>query len=515
MVIGRVKAIKELFLTKLDTLLSQQMELIHNIQELLLQRFGAVIAKTNIIITRQAEMRQLVNTLVAQQTNTQTLIQALITQQTETQHLVNAALETSKDTTRNDASLLEFAIHAIEGQQQVQLKLSSLEELQSNAKRQQQALAALKQQQATLLEKLTALGASGQSTLQEQSTGFRELEQKLAQQFHQLEQQTLLLNKLEALQDQNQSFSELHQKLDTFLTHQGEKFDQFSTQQTDLVHNVDQQLTHLLKQQPIIIRTHDYQLLNPELGLMSYLYSYLPNRLAVDIGANTGDVSEYLLKTGYEVYAFEPYPPVFDKLCSRLQHHSGFHPFKLAIGSKDTVMDLHIASDLSGTNKYKDASILNSLVDHSMPLDDLKFTDRISVPVRSLESLHVSMELPVTASILKMDTEGFDLEVIAGMGEYRYPVVITEYWDREMLFGRTVAHNRLDEQVKLMQQRGYHWHIVLYRIVNSDDVSFYCNYSQSVPNSWGNIVFFQNYNLFSQALKWCSSVIPMTYFNSN
>jgi hypothetical protein len=33
----------------------------------------------------------------------------------------------------------------------------------------------------------------------------------------------------------------------------------------------------------------------------------LPYRLAIDVGANCGDVSERLLQAGIEVYAFEPF----------------------------------------------------------------------------------------------------------------------------------------------------------------------------------------------------------------
>ena len=45
---------------------------------------------------------------------------------------------------------------------------------------------------------------------------------------------------------------------------------------------------------------------SPEAGLMGFLYSYLPSRGALVIGAQTKSVSEDLLSSGYEVYAVEP-----------------------------------------------------------------------------------------------------------------------------------------------------------------------------------------------------------------
>jgi len=68
----------------------------------------------------------------------------------------------------------------------------------------------------------------------------------------------------------------------------------------------------------ISVETDDYGFTNPETGLISFLYSFLPSPRALDIGAHAGDVSARMLETGYEVYAFEPYPPVYEKLAARL-----------------------------------------------------------------------------------------------------------------------------------------------------------------------------------------------------
>src|ERR1035441_6736704 len=55
----------------------------------------------------------------------------------------------------------------------------------------------------------------------------------------------------------------------------------------------------------VCVETGEYGFTNPETGLFSFLYSYLPERGALDIGANHGSVSELLLKAGYEVYALD------------------------------------------------------------------------------------------------------------------------------------------------------------------------------------------------------------------
>jgi FkbM family methyltransferase len=250
-----------------------------------------------------------------------------------------------------------------------------------------------------------------------------------------------------------------------------------------------------------------------DIELVTYLYSYLPNNFAIDIGANKGDVSSRLLQAGYHVYAFEPFLPVFEKLNARLSDNSNFHAFALALGSANETRDLHIATDRTESKMYQDSTCYSSLMQHSLS-EGLEFTGVVPVEVRTLESLHNSLELPKEIGLVKIDTEGFDLEVIRGMGSYNYPLVVTEFWDANFPFGRSGALNYLQDLVAEMRSRNYQWHIVIYRVWGIHDISYYCNSSYSIDNSSGNIFFFQDYQVFSQALKWCSSVMPSTYFTT-
>ena len=252
---------------------------------------------------------------------------------------------------------------------------------------------------------------------------------------------------------------------------------------------------------------------NPEVGLMCYLYSYLPSRRMIDIGANIGETSQSLLKVGYEVYAFEPFPPTFQQLNERLGSHPNFHSFSFAIGEYNKADLFHIACDKSETGIYKDSSLYNSLVKHSMP-DDLQFVDTISVNVRSFVDLHDSQEIPSDIGLVKIDTEGYDIQVTRGMGSYRYSVVVAEFWDAQFPFGRFGAMNQLEGLVQEMNTKNYNWYIVIYQVWGDYTPSFYCNYPQSVENSWGNVFFFQDYGIFSKALMWCSAVMSETYIQS-
>lgn len=247
---------------------------------------------------------------------------------------------------------------------------------------------------------------------------------------------------------------------------------------------------------------------NSEIGLLEYLSTFLSDKTAIDVGANVGKFSERLLKAGYTVYAFEPYAPAFETL-SKVSKSEKFHSYPYALGPKDTTMELHIASDLSSGKKW-DATLFNSLVEHPM-LDDCKFTKTQSVKVRSLDSLEKSAEIPAQAGLLKIDTEGYDLDVIRGMGKGNYPIVMAEFWDSKHPFGMS-GNGNLEAIVVEMQKRGYDSHLVIYHIDETATISFYANRPDTLPKSWGNVLFFKDREIFLKALAWCEEVLAPTYF---
>jgi FkbM family methyltransferase len=247
------------------------------------------------------------------------------------------------------------------------------------------------------------------------------------------------------------------------------------------------------------------------MGLLSFLYSYLPSRRAFDIGANVGDVSEHLLKTGYEVYAFEPYPRSYHRLQESLGARPGFHAFHFALGSANAELPLYLATDHSPDKRYEDPTVFHSLTPHGMPAG-LSFHDMVPVPVRKLSDLHKEDLVPADAGLVKIDTEGYDLEVIRGMGDYRYPLVMVEFWDANIPFAEQGLRYTLDSMVWEMRQRDYLWYIVIYRVWGRNQTAFFCNHDRSVPGSWGNILFFREREVFIQAQQWCSAVLPRTYF---
>ena len=263
----------------------------------------------------------------------------------------------------------------------------------------------------------------------------------------------------------------------------------------------------------VLLQTSEYEFLNPEVGLMTFLRSYLPSGRAIDVGAHVGEVSSALLDAGYEVYAFEPNPEVFERLVARIGENQTFHAHNIAVGAIQGELPLHLAEDTSAQGIYEDATAFSSLVQHPMPAD-LPFKRSVMVPVESLASLHEAGMIPDDVALLKIDTEGFDLEVIRGMGTQRYDVVCAEYWDSSIPFQGDDSTYTLHALVDEIRKLGYKWHMVVYRVWGENHTAFYCNRRQAVPNTWGNVVFFRDFETFAAAQRWCSAVLPVTHFRA-
>jgi hypothetical protein len=143
---------------------------------------------------------------------------------------------------------------------------------------------------------------------------------------------------------------------------------------------------------------------------------------------------------------------------------------------------------------------------------DIPFTDTVPVLVKTISELHRSGLVPEDIALVKIDTEGFDLEVIRGMGDHRYPVVAAEYFDVRNPFGQSGLLYTLDTLVWEMRNRGYLWHIVMHRDWHCKHTAYYCNHELAVPGTWGNAIFFRDHGIFWLAQSWCSAVLPRTYF---
>jgi len=124
----------------------------------------------------------------------------------------------------------------------------------------------------------------------------------------------------------------------------------------------------------------------------------------LDVGAHDGSFTHNLRRMGFKglVHCFEPNPDLFRQLAARFKDDSEIGVFDCALGECDGTKPFHV------TNHPNLGSMLVPL---TAPVDHVA-----QVQVRRLDSVFAQLIEPVKQArvFLKIDTQGYDLEVIKG-----------------------------------------------------------------------------------------------------
>lgn len=126
--------------------------------------------------------------------------------------------------------------------------------------------------------------------------------------------------------------------------------------------------------------------------------------LIFDVGANVGEVALHLAThfPTAEIHAFEPIGTTAQSLRERVRPCPRIHPYQLALGDSNTRVSVHPQSE-STLNSLRDA---RSPSIHSVPSAE-------TIEVVTLDSFCATHDIR-HIDILKTDTEGFELSVLAG-----------------------------------------------------------------------------------------------------
>ncbi len=138
-----------------------------------------------------------------------------------------------------------------------------------------------------------------------------------------------------------------------------------------------------------------------------------PGDLAIDCGANVGEVTQHLAATGADVQCFEPDPYAFGKLKKRFGDAPNVTLFNAAAGTTAGTVSLHRAPNFD--ERPKGASVKSTILDGGRGVSK---DDADSVEVELLDFMaHLDREIDNRGEIafLKMDIEGAELEILEAM----------------------------------------------------------------------------------------------------
>jgi FkbM family methyltransferase len=136
--------------------------------------------------------------------------------------------------------------------------------------------------------------------------------------------------------------------------------------------------------------------------------------LVLDVGANCGQFAAEM-RTFYkgEILSFEPVSTAFKQLQQVASKDAKWKCFQLALGSKPETGSIRVARSTQFSSFLKPAPYYQTFGDQA------KHVAEEQVPIRRLdEFLNKTVpDLQQRRIFLKIDTQGFDLEVIKGLGE--------------------------------------------------------------------------------------------------
>ncbi len=159
---------------------------------------------------------------------------------------------------------------------------------------------------------------------------------------------------------------------------------------------------------------HLYQYLADE--HIGWMLRELKVNCVLDVGANIGQFGTHLRRTGYQgrIVSFEPLPHLADRLKQAAQDDPEWLVFDHALGETEGEFEMNVTEGTGVTSSLLPPS------DFGLSrFEKLRETRPQHIRVRRLDEVFdgVVAGIEVPRVYLKMDTQGFDLQVFAGAGD--------------------------------------------------------------------------------------------------
>jgi len=160
-------------------------------------------------------------------------------------------------------------------------------------------------------------------------------------------------------------------------------------------------------------------------GVSSYLLESRIKRIIAeydidcifDVGANVGQYHDFLRKkVGFKgtIVSFEPDPNNCEELREKKLHDKKWVIQEFALGREDTVLQLNIMSNSAFNSFLEPNNIETSLFQNANTVENV-----VSVKVKRLSDIFFELKEKYNFNnvFLKLDTQGFDLDVFDGASE--------------------------------------------------------------------------------------------------
>lgn len=180
----------------------------------------------------------------------------------------------------------------------------------------------------------------------------------------------------------------------------------------------------------------------------------------LDVGANTGQYSMKLRKYGYngKIISFEPQSVTFQKLAENSKNDTNWEVLHYALGAEDATAEINISANTESS------SLLDIKDIHVDAAPSAKYIGKEKITLKKLDSVFSELQLQQQKLFLKIDTQGFEMEVLKGAEKVLDKIIglqlelsTTELYTNELLF---------DEIIDYLKHKGFHLYLIEPGIVN-------------------------------------------------
>ena len=147
-----------------------------------------------------------------------------------------------------------------------------------------------------------------------------------------------------------------------------------------------------------------------------------------DIGANIGQFSLGLLRSGYEgtIFSFEPVTKVFDTLSQNASKHLRWSAFKQGMGARSETRIISISNNNGLSSSFRKMQAL-----HLNNFPESFFSSQEEVSLTTFDDQIKSIGISPQKCLIKIDVQGFENEVLAG-AENSLPLVPVCYLESSL-----------------------------------------------------------------------------------
>ena len=180
-----------------------------------------------------------------------------------------------------------------------------------------------------------------------------------------------------------------------------------------------------------------------EVARRGKLLKHLGVTLVLDVGAATGVYVNQLRRIGYtgRVVSFEPLSSAYAKLSKNAASDESWETRKQGVGPSVGTSEIHVSAN------FDSSSFLEMSDRHTQSSPDSAYVDTETVEVTTLDTIWNEIATPEDRVYLKLDVQGYELEVMRG-AEAALPQVVAmqaelslqPLYEGAPLYGEVIDH---------------------------------------------------------------------------